>query len=76
MRQVRTEDYLQKQFLPAMRREDGREGGERMKKLYPVALLIISLIVAIGLSGRRDMWAFIVAYWVVLTAKNFCDMGA
>ena len=37
-------------------------------------LLIISLIVFIGLLRKRNMWGWIVCYWLVLTVKNLLDL--
>lgn len=37
-------------------------------------LLMLSAITAAGLIKRRNMWPFIVAYWLVLTIKNFLDL--
>ena len=30
--------------------------------------------VAYGLIRKRNMWKWICLYWVLLTAKNFCDL--
>jgi len=32
--------------------------------------------VASGLTGKKNMWKWIVAYWVILTIKNFADLLA
>ena len=42
-------------------------------------LLIILLMadaawVAYGLARKKNMWKFIVLYWVILTAKNLADL--
>ena len=37
-------------------------------------LFIISGIICFGLSQKRNMWGWIVAYWLVLTAKNLMDL--
>ena len=29
--------------------------------------------IAYGLSQRRDMWPWIVGYWIILTVKNLVD---
>lgn len=47
-----------------------------------ILVLILALIAAAvsvmqWVNGKRNhsvMWAFIVAYWVVLTIKNVCDL--
>lgn len=36
-------------------------------------LMADALIVAIGLFRKRNMWKWIIAYWVLLTIKNFID---
>ena len=38
--------------------------------LCPIA---IAAWVAAGLARKRVMWKWIVLYWAVLTAKNYCD---
>lgn len=37
-------------------------------------LMAEAALVAYGLSRRRNMWPWIVAYWVILTAKNLADL--
>ncbi len=47
-----------------------------------ILVLLLALIAAIvsamqyvnGKRNHRIMWGFIVAYWVVLTIKNVCDL--
>lgn len=42
-----------------------------------LVLAVIAAIVATGLIAGYAMWAWIVAYWVTLTAKNLVDyLGA
>lgn len=36
-------------------------------------LMADALIVAIGLFRKRNMWKWIITYWVLLTIKNFID---
>ena len=36
-------------------------------------LMADALIVAIGLFLKRNMWKWIITYWVLLTIKNFID---
>jgi hypothetical protein len=50
-----------------------------MKKLANaliIALAVIAAIVATGLIAGYSMWAWIVAYWITLTAKNAVDYTA
>ena len=35
-----------------------------------LALMVIAAIVLVGLSRRRNMWRWIIAYWAVLTVRN------
>lgn len=35
-----------------------------------LALMVIAAVVLVGLYRRRNMWKWIVAYWVVLTVRN------
>ena len=41
-----------------------------MANAFQIALAGIAAGVAYGLYRRKNMWAWIVAYWVVLTLKN------
>ena len=41
--------------------------------LLVLALAAIALTVCAGLAAGRVMWAWIVGYWAVLTAKNITD---
>ena len=36
-------------------------------------LMADALIVVIGLFRKRNMWKWIITYWVLLTIKNFID---
>ena len=45
-----------------------------MKKLFPILLFMIALIVAVGLAYKMNMWKWIVLYWTVLTIKNGFDL--
>ena len=38
-----------------------------------IVLALIAAIVATGLIAGYSMFSFIVAYWIVLTAKNIVD---
>ena len=31
--------------------------------------------VACGLARKKNRWPWIVTYWILLTAKNFCDIA-
>ena len=39
-------------------------------QLFVLALALIAARVAIGLANCKNMWRWIIAYWIVLTAKN------
>ena len=45
-----------------------------MTTAFQIALAIIAGIVAVGLYRKRNMWAWIVAYWCVLTVKNIVEL--
>lgn len=47
-----------------------------MSQILILLLGIDAAIVFAGLLQQRNMWAFIVAYWLILTAKNFVDFAA
>ena len=44
-----------------------------MSQFFIFLLLIDAAIVAYGLSRKKNMWAWIVTYWVILTCKNLFD---
>lgn len=46
---------------------------KRLSALMVLVLAVIALIVCAGLAAGRVMWAWIVGYWAVLTAKNIVD---
>lgn len=46
---------------------------KRLSALMVLVLAAIALIVCAGLAAGRVMWAWIVGYWAVLTAKNITD---
>ena len=46
---------------------------KRLSALLVLVLAAIALIVCAGLAAGRVMWAWIVGYWAVLTAKNITD---
>lgn len=41
---------------------------------FILLLALIAGIVCVGLSQKRNMWKWIVGYWLVLTAKNLMDL--
>jgi hypothetical protein len=46
------------------------------KKLSAILVLMLAAIAAvvlIGLALSQSMWAWIIAYWAVLTVKNVVD---
>lgn len=44
-----------------------------IQKTLILILAVIAAVVATGLIAGYSMWAWIVAYWIVLTAKNLVD---
>ena len=49
---------------------------ERLRKLSACLVILLAVIAAVVLAGLiagRNMWAFIIAYWAVLTIKNLAD---
>lgn len=44
-----------------------------LTNLLIIFLAIIAAVVAYGLYRKRNMWRWIVLYWLVLTAKNVID---
>lgn len=47
-----------------------------VQKMLILTLAIIAAAVATGLIMGFSMWAWIVAYWITLTAKNLIDYVA
>lgn len=45
-----------------------------ISQLFVFLLMLDALTVAVGLAKKKNMWAFIVCYWILLTAKNVCDL--
>ena len=45
-----------------------------MSQLLIFLLGIDAAIVFAGLLHQKNMWAFILAYWFILTIKNFTDL--
>lgn len=48
----------------------------RMTQVFIFALMIDAAVVCVGLAQKRNMWAFIVVYWAILTLKNAWDFVA
>ena len=46
---------------------------KRISAIFILVLAVIAAIVATGLIAGYSMWAWIVAYWMTLTAKNVVD---
>lgn len=38
------------------------------------ALILIAAVVAVIIAAGKSAWGIIIAYWVVLTAKNTVDL--
>lgn len=45
-----------------------------MTTAFQVILAVIAAVVAVGLYRKRNMWAVIILYWVVLTLKNIVEV--
>ena len=46
---------------------------DKLTTVFIIALAVVAAIVATGLISGYSMWAWIVAYWIILTAKNSLD---
>ena len=44
-----------------------------ISQIFVFLLCADASIVFAGLSQNKNMWEYIVAYWLILTAKNFVD---
>ena len=44
-----------------------------LSQILVLLLAAIAARVAYGLSNKQNMWRHIIAYWLVLTAKNLVD---
>lgn len=44
--------------------------------ILTVMLMLDALIVAIGLAKKKNMWIFIVMYWIILVVKNVGNLIA
>ena len=47
---------------------------EQVTTAFQVILAVIAAVVAVGLYRKRNMWAVIILYWVVLTLKNIVEV--
>lgn len=45
-----------------------------MSQFLVFLLMADAAWVAYGLSKKRNMWKWIIVYWIILTAKNFVDL--
>ena len=45
-----------------------------MSQILIICLMIDAAWVAFGLARKKNMWKWIVTYWVILTMKNYCDL--
>lgn len=50
--------------------------GQKMSQLCVIALILIAAWVAWRIYTVGQAWAYIIAYWIVLTLKNLCDLLA
>jgi hypothetical protein len=46
---------------------------KEISALFVYILAVISFTVTIGIARKRSMWGWILAYWIVLTIKNYVD---
>ena len=44
-------------------------------QFFVLLLYLDAAVVAAGLIKKRNMWPFIVLYWILLTIKNCCDLA-
>ena len=51
----------------------GGAAGKMISQLCIFGLMLIASVVAVGLMKRRNMWKWIIAYWLLLTVKNIID---
>ena len=49
---------------------------QKMSQLCVIALILIASWVAWRIYSVGQAWAYIIAYWIVLTLKNLCDLMA
>lgn len=45
-----------------------------LSQMLIFALIIIAAVVAFTLATGKSAWGIIIAYWIVLTAKNTVDL--
>lgn len=51
----------------------GGAAGKMISQVCILGLIVIAAVVAFGLMKRRNMWKWIIAYWLLLTVKNIID---
>lgn len=44
-----------------------------VSQILVLCLIGIAALVAVGLMRKKNMWKWIILYWVVLTMKNLAD---
>lgn len=49
---------------------------QKMSQLCVIALILIAAWVAWRIYTVGQAWVYIIAYWIVLTLKNLCDLLA
>lgn len=47
---------------------------DKARRMLILALMVDAAAVFVGVSMNRNMWAFIVVYWAILTVKNTLDV--
>lgn len=53
---------------------NGRKGRDDLvSQVFVFGLMAVAAIVAAGLARKKNMWRWIVTYWVLLTMKNAVD---
>ena len=45
-----------------------------VSQIFVVLLFADAAWVAYGLLRKKNMWPWICTYWILLTAKNLCDL--
>ena len=45
-----------------------------ISQILIILLMLDAAWVAYGLARKKNMWKFIVLYWVILTLKNLADL--
>lgn len=47
-----------------------------LDQMLILLLMVDAAVVAIGLSRKKNMWLFIVLYWLLLTIKNTMNFAS